>query len=30
VEVIEDSNIIELGKKSKNKKTVSEEWIDAD
>jgi chromosome segregation ATPase len=30
IEVIEDSNIIELGKKSKNKKTVSEEWIDAD
>jgi hypothetical protein len=30
IEVIEDSNIIELGKKSKNKKTVSKEWIDAD
>lgn len=30
VETVEENNIIELGKKSKNKKTVSEEWIDAD
>jgi chromosome segregation ATPase len=29
-ESTEESNIIELGKKSKNKKSNSEEWIDAD